>query len=48
MSYGKFIRSFSLPAESDTEKFKAEFQNGLLTIEVPKPEQPKPKKIKVN
>ena len=27
---------------------KAEFQNGLLTIEVPKPEQHKPKQITVN
>jgi HSP20 family protein len=48
MSYGKFIRSFSLPADSDTEKIKAEFQNGLLTIEVPKPERHQPKQIKVN
>jgi HSP20 family protein len=48
MSYGKFVRSFSLPADSDAEKIKAEFQNGLLTIEIPKPEQHKPKQIKVN
>jgi HSP20 family protein len=48
MSYGKFFRSFSLPADSDAEKIKAEFQNGLLTIEIPKPEQHKPKQIKVN
>lgn len=48
MTYGKFVRSFSLPADSDAEKIKAEFQNGLLTIEVPKPEQHKPKQIKVN
>ncbi len=48
MSYGKFIRSFSLPAECDTEKIKAEFQNGLLIIEVPKPARHQPKQIKVN
>jgi HSP20 family protein len=48
MAYGKFVRSFSLPADSDAEKITAEFQNGLLTIEVPKPEQHKPKQIKVN
>jgi HSP20 family protein len=48
MSYGKFVRSFSLPADSDAEKIKAEFQNGLLTIEIPTPEQHKPKQIKVN
>jgi len=48
MSYGKFVRSFSLPVDSDAEKIKAEFQNGLLTIEIPRPEQHKPKQIKVN
>jgi HSP20 family protein len=48
MSYGKFVRSFSLPADSDAEKIKAEFQNGLLTIEIPKPEQHQPKQIKVH
>jgi HSP20 family protein len=48
MSYGKFVRSFSLPADSDAEKIKADFQNGVLTVEVPRPAQPKPKQIKVN
>jgi HSP20 family protein len=48
MSYGKFVRSFSLPADVDADKIKAEFQNGLLTVEVPKPEEHKPKQIKVN
>ncbi len=48
MSYGKFVRSFSLPVDVDAEKIKAEFKNGLLTVEVPKPEGHKPKQIKVN
>lgn len=48
MSYGKFVRSFSLPADSDAEKIKADFQNGVLTVEVPRPAQPKPKQINVN
>jgi HSP20 family protein len=48
MSYGKFIRSFTLPAEVDADKIKADFQNGLLTVEVPKSEAHKPKQIKVN
>jgi HSP20 family protein len=48
MSYGKFVRSFSLPVDVDADKIKAEFQNGLLTVEVPKPEEHKPKQIKVN
>lgn len=48
MSYGKFVRSFSLPADSDADNIRAEFQNGLLTIEIPKPEHHKPKQITVN
>lgn len=48
MSCGKFIRSFSLPEDVDADKIKAEFQNGLLTVEVPKPEEHKPKQIPVN
>lgn len=48
MSYGKFIRSFGLPVDVDADKIRAEFQNGVLTVEVPKPEDHKPKQIKVN
>jgi len=48
MSCGKFIRSFTLPADVDADKIKAEFQRGLLTVEVPKPEEHKPKQIPVN
>jgi HSP20 family protein len=48
MSYGKFMRSFSLPADVDPDKITAGFQNGVLTIEVPKPEDRKPKQITVN
>jgi len=48
MSCGKFIRSFSLPGDVDANKIKAEFQNGLLTVVVPKPEEHKPKQIPVN
>jgi HSP20 family protein len=48
MCYGKFVRSFSLPVDIDADQIKAEFQNGLLTVEIPKPEEHKPKQIKVN
>jgi HSP20 family protein len=48
LSYGKFIRSFTLPAEVDPDKITAEFKNGLLTVEVPKSEAHKPKQITVN
>jgi HSP20 family protein len=48
MTYGKFMRSFALPADVDPESINAEFQKGLLTIEVPKPENRKPRQIAVN
>ena len=47
-TYGKFQRAFSLPAEVDPDKIKAEFNDGVLVIEVPKPEKSKPKKITIH
>ena len=47
-SYGRFQRSFSLPAEVDSDKIKAEFKDGLLKIEIPMPEEKKPKQITVH
>ena len=46
--YGRFERSFALPAEVDADAIKAEFKDGVLKIEVPKPETSKPKQITVN
>ena len=46
--YGKFQRAFSLPADVDSDKIKADFKEGLLKIEVPKPEKQKPKQITVH
>ena len=47
-SYGKFQRAFTLPADVDSDKIKAEFRDGLLQIEVPKPEQQKPKQVTIH
>jgi HSP20 family protein len=47
-SYGKFQRAFTLPADVDSDKIKAEFKDGLLQIEVPKPEQQKPKQVTIH
>ena len=47
-SYGKFQRVFTLPADVDSDKIKAEFNDGLLQIEVPKPEEQKPKKVTIH
>jgi HSP20 family protein len=47
-SYGSFARSFALPNSMDAEKLAAEYQDGLLTLTLPKREEAKPKTIKIN
>lgn len=47
-SFGKFQRSFTLPDAVNPEAIKANFKNGVLEIEVPKPEEKKPKQISIN
>ena len=46
-SYGSFKRSFSLPAEVQTEKASAKFKDGVLEIRIPKTEKAKKKEKKV-
>jgi HSP20 family protein len=45
--FGSFQRTFSLPASVASDKAKAEFENGVLTLTLPKAEEAKPKSIKV-
>jgi HSP20 family protein len=45
---GKFHRAFKMPEDVDPEKIKADFKNGVLTIDIPKPEERKPRKITVH
>lgn len=46
-SYGKFERSFTLPAETDLEQIKAEYKDGVLKLNIPKAESSKPKQITI-
>lgn len=48
--YGSFKRSFTIPANIDESKIRAEFKDGLLSIHLPKAEKNKPKgtEIKVS
>jgi len=46
-SYGSFDRLVDLPAEVDEEKTEAEFNNGVLTVKMPKSEQAKTKSKKI-
>lgn len=45
--YGIFERSLSLPTDVEVDKAKAEFENGILTITLPKAEAVKPKMISI-
>jgi HSP20 family protein len=47
-SYGSFARSFSLANTVNSEAIKADYQNGVLTLNIPKREEAKPKQIKVS
>jgi HSP20 family protein len=47
-AYGSFSRSFSLANSVKSEAIKADYQNGVLTLSIPKREEAKPKQIKVN
>ncbi|MFQ5879524.1 MAG: Hsp20/alpha crystallin family protein [Dehalococcoidia bacterium] len=47
MRYGAFSGSVVLPTRVDHDKAEAVFENGVLTITMPKPEAVKPKSIKV-
>lgn len=47
-SYGSFSRSFTLPNTINTEAIRAEYKNGVLTVQMPKRAESKPKQVKVN
>ena len=45
--WGTFERAVALPTEVVSDKAKAEFENGILTITLPKAEEVKPKVISI-
>ena len=46
--FGKFERAFNLPVDVELDKIKANYKDGVLEIEIPKPEEKKPKQITVH
>jgi HSP20 family protein len=44
---GEFCRSLRLPEPVEVDKVEAKFENGLLTIHLPKAEEVRPKTIKI-
>lgn len=45
--FGKFQRAFSLPTQLESNKVEATFDNGVLTLVMPKAEAVRPKQIKI-
>jgi HSP20 family protein len=44
---GSFSRSVELPFRVDSDHIEARFQNGILTVEMQRPEHEKPKRIEI-
>ena len=46
-SYGNFMRSFQLPQGIDESKIEADYNNGILSIHIPKAALPQPRRIQI-
>ena len=46
--FGRFHRTLALPKPVQTDKAKANYKDGILTVILPKTEEAKPKQIQVN
>ena len=46
-SYGKFSRTLAIPAGVMLDKIEAEYEQGVLSVKIPKAEEAKPKQIEV-
>ena len=44
---GSFLRSIELPFRIEPDQIDARFENGVLTVEMQRPEDDKPKKIQI-
>jgi HSP20 family protein len=47
-SFGSFSRSLTLPDGVDTEAITARFENGVLEVSIPKPEERKPRRVEIS
>ncbi len=46
--YGSFHRAVALPSAVKGDKAKADYEDGVLKVTIPKEERARPKKVKVN
>jgi HSP20 family protein len=47
-SFGRFSRTMSLPRGIDAESVAAHFDNGVLEVRIPKPEERKPHRVQIS
>lgn len=45
--FGQFCRQLTLPVQVKTDKAQAKYENGVLTLRLPKAEEAKPKSLKI-
>ena len=46
-TYGSFLRSFQLPQGVDESKIEADFENGVLSVKIPRAALPQPRRIQI-
>ena len=46
-TYGSFMRTFQLPQGIDEDQINADFENGVLSLRIPKAALPQPKRIQM-
>ena len=46
-AFGSFARSLSLPDNVDADRISADFNNGVLEVRIPKPEERKPHRVEI-
>ncbi len=46
--FGRFERRFTLPVRADAGRVSATYEDGILTVTLPKAEEAKPRQIEVN
>jgi HSP20 family protein len=47
-AFGSFNRSLTLPDGVDTDAISARFENGVLEVRIPKPEERKPRRVEIS
>jgi HSP20 family protein len=46
-SYQSFSRSFNLPGTVESDKIEAKYENGILSVSIPKRDEAKPKPVRM-